>query len=676
MQTETIIFIILAGVAALLLALFQYLYKSKKSKLNLVLSLLRLITIFAILLLLINPKFEKITYFNEKPNLVVAIDNSESIKYLGHADNANRIIDKLKADTQLNDKFNMSYFAFGNSFKTLDSLNFNEPQTNLASVFNNLSKVYKNTVAPMILITDGNQTYGSDFEFVSNDYQQSIYPIILGDTISYSDLKIEQLNVNKYAYLKNKFPVEIITVYNGSTNVNSELIVTQTGTIVYRQNLSFSKEKNVQTINLTLPASKVGVNAYNARLVPLDNEKNIINNNKPFAVDVIDEKTNVTIVSNMSHPDIGALKKSIESNEQRSVTILSPNEYLNAQDDFQLAILYQPNNMFSSVFETLDQSGSNRFVITGTQTQWSFLNSIQNNYKQEITGQTEDFQASTNYNYATFIIDDLGFESFPPLQSEFGSIVFNNKVDPILYKNINGNFSEEPLMVTFEDEGRHEAVLLGENIWRWRAQSYLENKSFQQFDNFIGKLVQYLSSNKQRRRLNIDYESFYNGNGSIKITAQFFNKSYEFDTKRKLNIVLKETTKDTTTTLPFVLKQNNYEVDLSSFPSADYDFTVYVDNGGVSQSGHLKILDYSVEQQFLNANVTKLEEVATNSLGRSYFIDSSDGIFEDLLNDSRYVTIQKSVKKSVPLIDFKYLLALIALCLAIEWFLRKYNGLI
>ncbi len=676
MQTKTLIFIILAGVAALLLALFQYLYKSKKSKLRIVLSFLRFISIFAILLLLINPKFEKITYFNEKPNLVVAVDNSESIKHLNQVDNANRIIGTLKDNEQLNYRFNISYFAFGNSFKTMDSLSFSEPQTNLASVFNNLSQVYKNTVAPTLLITDGNQTYGSDFEFVSKDYKQSIYPIILGDTITYSDLKIEQLNVNKYAYLKNKFPVEIITVYNGSTNVNSELIVTQNTSVVYRQSLIFSKEKNVHTINLTLPANKVGVNAYNARIIPLSNEKNVVNNNKPFAVDIIDEKTNVAIVSSISHPDIGALKKSIESNEQRNVAILSPIEFLNIQDDFQLAILYQPNNTFKAVFETLEKSGSNSFVITGTQTQWSFLNNIQTNYKQEITEQTENFQASINDNYATFIIDDLRFESFPPLQSEFGGITFNKKVDPILYKSINSNIIEEPLMVTFEDNGRREAILLGENIWRWRAQSYLNNKSFQQFDDFIGKLVQYLSSNKQRRRLNIDYESFYNGNGSINITAQFFNKSYEFDAKGKLNIVLKETNKDSTTTLPFVLKQNNYQVDLSSFPSGDYDFTVIANNGEVSQSGHLKILDYSVEQQFLNANETKLQQVATNSFGAAYFIDNTNALVSDLLSDSRYVTIQKSVKKNVPLIDFKYLLLLIALSLAIEWFLRKYNGLI
>ena len=676
MQIETLLYILIAGIVALLLALLQYLYKSKKSKLHLVLTFLRFITIFAVLLLLINPKFEKVTFYNEKPNLVIAIDNSESIKHLNQVDNANLLLNTLKNNAELNQRFSLEYYTFGNSIKTIDSLDYNESQTNLSSVFTNLAQIYKNTTSPTILITDGNQTYGRDYEFVSNNYKQPIYSIILGDTITYSDIKIQQLNVNKYAYLKNKFPVEIITVYNGNTTVNSQLRITLGNTAVFQQNLNFSKTQNSQTINVTLPANRVGVNTYVASITPIDNEKNIVNNTKPFAVEIINQKTNVAIISDMSHPDIGTLKKAIESNEQRSVSIVSPNEYLNTQDDFQMVILYQPNNTFKAVFEALDTNRSNRFVITGAQTQWSFLNEIQNNYTQEVTSQLEDLEASKNDNYATFIVDNLDFDGFPPLQSEFGSITFNTPAESLLYKRINSNIIDEPLMATLEYSNRREAVLFGEGIWSWRAQSYLNTKSFEQFDNFIGKLVQYLSSNRKRQRLNLNYESFYNENGNVKISAQFFNKNYVFDAKADLTITLKDTNLDTTSTIPFVLKQNNYQVDLSNFLAGDYDFTVTVNNGEVSQTGHLKILDYNVEQQFLNANVTKLQQVATNSAGASYFIEKSNALISDLLNDSRFAIIQKSSKKSVPLIDFKFLLALIAVSLAIEWFLRKYNGLI
>jgi hypothetical protein len=453
-------------------------------------------------------------------------------------------------------------------------------------------------------------------------------------------------------------------------------MVTTGNSIVFRQQLDFSKTNNASNINFTLPANRVGVNSYTARIKALNNEKNIVNNSKPFAVEVIDQKTNIAIISDIVHPDIGMLKKAIESNEQRTVSIVTPNTFLNVKDEFQLVILYQPNTKFKSVFEALETNGVNKFIIAGSETQWTFLNQIQDNFELDVTMQFEDYQALLNTNFTTFIVDDLDFNSFPPLRSEFGDITFNTTAEILLYKKINNTLTDLPLLLTFENNNKREALLLGENIWKWRAQSYINEKSFQQFDNFIGKLVQYLATNRKRNRLNVDHESFYNGNGNIIISAQFFNKNYEFDAKASINLLIKNKETNNESIVPFVLKNNNYQADISGYLPGEYDFTVRANNGEVSSSGSFQILDYNVEQQFLNANVTKLQQVATNSKGSSYFIKNTDSLIPNLLNDSRYSIVQKSTKNVVPLIDFKYLLALIVLSLSIEWYLRKYNGLI
>ncbi|MEZ4781535.1 MAG: VWA domain-containing protein [Flavobacteriaceae bacterium] len=499
MSSQTLVFIILAGISALLIALFQYAYKVKKNRLKTVFVFLRFITIFAILLLIINPKFEKTAFYNVKPNLVIAVDNSQSINHLEQNKNALNLLSRLDANSDLKEKFNLSFYEFGNELNatTIDSLSFSKPQTNISKVFNDLSQIYDKDISPTILISDGNQTYGYDYEYDLKAYGQPVYPIILGDTITYTDLKIQQLNVNKYAYLKNNFPVEIIATYNGNDAISTQLVVSSGNSIVFRQPLNFSKTDNASTINFTLPANRVGVNSYTARLEALDNEKNTINNSKPFAVEVIDQKTNVAIVSDMVHPDLGMLKKSIESNEQRSVSIVTPNEFLNTVGNFQLAILYQPNSKFRQAFEVIENSGINKFIIAGSKTQWSFLNQIQNIYSLDITQQFEDYQATLNPNFTAFIIDDLDFSSFPPLVSEFGDINFNTTAEILLYKKVNNTLTDLPLLLTFENNSKREAVLLGENIWKWRAQSYLNDKSFQQFDNFIGKLVQYLATNKK-----------------------------------------------------------------------------------------------------------------------------------------------------------------------------------
>jgi len=646
------------------------------SKLNMLFAFLRFLSIFSVLLLLINPKFNQITLKIEKPNLIIAVDNSSSIIHLNQNEKVINFVESLSNNEALKNKFNLEFYTFGERFKNSDSITFSENQTNINEAFIKLSQIYKDSNSPTLLISDGNQTLGNDYEFAFSKYNQAIYPVILGDTISYTDLRIEQLNVNKYAFLKNKFPVEAILVYKGNGNQTSKLQVVKGNTTVFSQTVNFNKTNNSEVVNFTLPSLKTGVNTYKATLLPINTEKNKINNSKNFAVEIIDQKTKIAIVSDFIHPDLGTFKKSIESNEQHSVSLLNSNEIINQLNDFQLVILYQPTYKFKNIFEVLNKENKNRFVVVGTKTDLNFLNSIQKAYQYEITQQLEDYQAELNLNYSPFLIDDINFESFPPLQSHYGSIDFKLPFQTILNRTVRGIATNDPLLATFETKERREAVIFGENIWKWRAQSYINSKSFNQFDDFIGKLVLYLASNKRRERLNLEYESFYNGSTNIVLKAQFFDKNYQFDAREQLNIIVKDKNSGDEKILPLILKNNNYEVDLSSLSPSEYSFTVRASNENISKSGSFKILEYNVEQQFLNANVTKLQQLSTNSSGLSYFIDNSERVISDLLNDNRYASVQKSNKNSLPLIDWKFLLFIIALSLSAEWFLRKYNGLI
>lgn len=677
MIESSVFYIILAFITALLLALFQYVYKSKlNTKLKATLTVLRTMSLFAVLLLLINPKFETNTYNDEKPILVVAVDNSESVSYLGQDKNVNNILKSITDNPEVKKRFNIETYSFGKSFKPLDSLNFLEHQSNISNALKQVGEVYSSQVAPIVLLSDGNQTYGKDYSFVSSAVKQPVYPVILGDSTIYTDLSIKQLNVNRYVFLKNKFPVEIIANYNGSEPVVTEIKIWSGNSMVFRKSIQFDATKTSEIVTTTLPANSVGVKTYRAELVPLSQEKNTVNNSKNFGVEVIDQKTNIALVSDIIHPDLGAIKKSIESNEQRNVDILKPQDYFTKINDYQLVILYQPTNNFNNVLKQISSQNLNSFIITGNTTNFSLLNNLQSAFKQTVTNQSEDFQPQLNRNYNTFIIDNLSFEDYPPLQSEFGTIEFSVPNDVILSKTVNGIDTNQPMLSTFEVSDTKHALLSGEGIWRWRAQSFLESDSFNDFDNFIGKLVQYLSSSKKRSRLNIDYKSFYNGNDDLIISAQYFTKNYEFDNSAALTIILKNKDNGNIREVPLLLNNGNYSVDLSGIEAGVYNFTVKHNTESIASSGNFEVLEYNVEQQFLNADVEKLRALAENSEGNAIFYDETDKLISELLSDNRYATIQKSTKNVVPLIDWKYLLVLIALSLFVEWFIRKYNGLI
>jgi hypothetical protein len=586
------------------------------------------------------------------------------------------LVDLLYNSDNLNTKYDLNFYRFGSEFAELDSLTFSEKRTNIFKALKQTEALFKNETAPTVLISDGNQTLGKDYEFSSVTFSNEIFPVIAGDSTQYVDLKLEQLNTNRYSFLKNQFPVEAILVYSGRGSVSSQFVITQGGSRVFSQNLSFSENENTQTIRTTLPASKVGLQRYSAQLIPLDDEKNKVNNQKAFAVEVIDQATNVLVVSDHVHPDLGALKKAIETNEQRTVTFKKPSEAVSVINDYQLVVLFQPERSFASVYAEIAKLKKNTLTLTGTLTDWNFLNGVQQNFSKDASNQSEEITAVLNTNYGAYAVEDIGFEDFPPLRTEFGELGINVPHEILLRQYINGFATNSALLASMELNGKRDAILDGEGLWRWRAHSYLETESFNDFDEFMGNIVQYLASNKRRSRMEVTYETFYYNNNALRVSAQYFDKNFVFDNRAQLTISLKNEETEEVTQFPMLLKNNFYEVDLNTLPAGNYSFTVSVKDEGIARSGNFTILEFNVEQQFLNANVTKLQRVATNTGGTSHFIDQTEALITELVENDNYKSIQKTDQKVVPLIDWKYLLGLIVLALSTEWFIRKYNGLI
>ena len=655
----------------------MYGYKTKyNGSLKWLFATLRFLTLFSILLLLINPKFVVETYSIEKPKLSIMVDNSMSIRELGQVDKVKKINNYLRGSKQLNDKFDLSFFSFGSDLSDSDSLTFSEKNTNISSALSTVDELFKNEIAPTLIITDGNQTLGNDYEFYRAKSKNAVFPVVVGDTTTYTDLKIALLNTNRYAFLKNQFPVETVLVYSGALPVKSKFVVKLGSSIVYKENVSFSSSNNTKTISFSLPASEVGLQKYTLEILAVKDEKNTANNVKKFAVEVIDESTNVLVVSKISHPDLGAFKKSITSNEQRRVTFKKPSEAISILNDYQLILLYQPDLSFRRLYLEIQKLKKNSIVFTGLETDWNFLNGIQKNYQKNVINQSEYVSGALRPNYSTFAVADIGFSNFKPLRTFFGDLELLVPNQVLLDQFIGGIASESPMLVTMEVDGNRHALWDGQGIWKWRAQSYLETDSFEDFDDFFGKIIQYLASNKRRSRLEVAANSFYYNNGNVSVSAQYFDKNFVFDSRASLSISVTNTETNEKVTLPMLLRNNVFEIDLNMLTAGVYTYTVTDTGQTVARSGSFTVLDFNVEQQFLNAQVTKLNKLALNTGGELFFITENEVIINALLADNRYQQIQKRAQKVVPLIDWEYLLGLIILLLSAEWFIRKYNGLI
>ena len=677
MQLQTVFLILFAAILALGLVIFQYYYKSKsKGTLYIALSFLRFVALFCVFLLLINPKITKEQYSLEKANLIILADNTTSI---GQANGVNQLVNAKKLieeNTNIAEKFNVSEYVFGTELNSLDSLSFTEKATNIGRALSSLNEIFAGSNTAILMLTDGNQTLGEDYEFSGGRQKFPIYPLVVGDTTSYQDIRIDQVNTNKYAFLKNKYPMEIFVSYQGKNTVSTTLTITEAGQNLYRKQIVLSETENSQIINTVLDATTVGIKNIKISLSPLENERNIANNSRQIGIEVIDEKTNIALVSNMLHPDLGALKKAIESNEQRSVSIIKPSLSPNELEQFDLFIIYQPDTSFEKVYSYIENKGANIFTITGPKTDWTFLNKVQNSFQKNSYDQKEEVTPILNAGFTHFDISDLTVSEYPPVETTLGELLITASYENMLSQRIKGVDLNEPLFTVLETNLRREAILLGENIWKWRVQSYREDQEFKKFDDFISKVILFLANSKPRSRLTLEYENIYQGLNEATIKATYFDETFVFDNNATLNLILSGIENNTSRQIPMLLKKGYYEADISTLPSGDYSFTASVKDENLTKTGKFTILDYDLEKQLLSSNYKKLDRLAKSTNATLYFPSQVSNFIDNIIKDNRFVPIQKSKQNVVSLIDFKILLGIIVAALTAEWFIRKYNGLI
>lgn len=206
--------------------------------------------------------------------------------------------------------------------------------------------------------------------------------------------------------------------------------------------------------------------------------------------------------------------------------------------------------------------------------------------------------------------------------------------------------------------------------------SKISHKSNQSFDDFWSALFQYTAQKKKTKQLNLSYDKLYYSNEQVLLKASYVDVNYQIDTNASLWLYLTNKETKETKKMPFYLENSQYKVVLSNLKPGKYIFKVKVLDQDITNFGNFKILDYNVEQQFSTANLTALQNLAMKTGGNLSYPNRINKQIQRWVEASEYKSIQKSKIISKPLIDWQWLLGFIILSLSVEWFIRKYRGLI
>jgi len=661
-------------------------HQSWGKQINYLLTGLRFLLVSLLCLLLVGPFIKQIKNTLEKPTIVMAIDNSASI--VSVQDSAS--IQALKASLdntaqQLEENgYQLEYRSFSGA-ERLDSVSFHNESSDLSRMLGDIATDYEGrNVASVVLLSDGIYNQGVSPSY--RPYSYRLNTIGLGDTIPKQDINIRNLFYNKIAYQGNKFPLVVELANTGFEGETVNITVKNKGSVVASETLTFSNNRDVNTIEFLLEANSEGMQRYEIEVQSLEGEFTNQNNTSQAFVEIIEGKENILLLASSPHPDIKAIRLAIESNKNYELrtAILSVedlNESLLSEIKYDLVIFHQlpAKNRDNAVVRKYMEEASARWFIVGSQTDL-FTLSQNNNILNvaSVNNDTDEVSAVYNNSFNGFQLDvesQAIIEEYLPLTVPFGRIELKNNPEVLLYQKVGTVETSKPLLVSGEIEGKKTSVMLAEGLWQWRLQEYAKNDNTQAFDGFISKLTQFLSAKEDKRRFRVypEKDEFVDTEAVV-FQTEIYNEIYEEVYGYNISLSIKDETEEERK-YSYQTNESNTQYRVSNLPEGVYQYTATAEINGeqMQSSGEFTVRSLQIENLNLTANHQLLRELSSNTGGKFFTQNDLGQLAAQLQTQEARGKIYTS-EAFLPIINLKWLFFVLLILVSLEWGLRKYMG--
>lgn len=679
------IWVLLSLLVGLSYAFLLYTRKSELPKLiRQALFALRTMAVAVITFLLLAPLVRTENKTVEKPLIFLLQDNSASI-LASKAPGFNiKSYDKSIRDliNKLSENYEVKALNFGASTRPYTSLSYTDRVTNIGESFTYINDRYGNrNIGAVILATDGIYNRGSNPQYEAQSIKSPIYTVALGDTIPKKDLLISNVNYNNIVYLGNDFQVEVeLEAYQSKGKSTRLTVFGRTGPI-FSKAVSIPASEYRIRIPVIIPAKQKGIQRFTVNISPIQGELSTENNTYTFFVEVLDGRQSVLILANAPHPDIAAIKQSIETNKNYEVKTqfagsFNPEDILKAN----LIILHQlPSQAVpSSTLKPLIAGKSLLFVV-GEQTNISAFSSMQDLLTIVGTGSSQEAFPKYNPNFYDFVISEASkskITRFPPLITPFGNYALKTNATTLFTQQIGKLATDRPMVLFSRDGDQRTAVIAGEGLWRWRLEDFKDNGSHQAVDELLTKTVQFISSRDDKRKFRVyAAKNTIDENEHIKLNAELYNNAYELINTPEVLLTLKNR-EGKSYSFQFSRSANSYVLDAGNLPPAEYSFIGTTQLGGnkYRAEGRVIVTKELSELRQTTANHQILNNIANQSGGELLYPAEIYTIYDRLKKNELVKDISYENRRYEDMINLKWLFFVILALLTIEWFSRKRNG--
>lgn len=657
--------IIMALAIGAVYASLLYLFSRKYSKgLTVLLFALRTIVVATMVMLFINPHIKQKINKIEKPIIVFAQDNSESmVEYPQSVDSVKNALEK---------HYSVDYHGFGDQY------------TNISEALNTIARqYYKRNVGAVVLLSDGIVNQGVNPELTIENYPFPIFSVTLGDTVAHPSMTIKDVKCNKTVQANMLFPLRVTANALNNKGKDMNIMVKMDGVEVENITIPVTSNRFSKTFDFNIDSGNEGTKQIDINVETLHGTSLQTESSRRVFITVTDKKYRVLCIARAPHPDIAAIKSALDDHFEFETRyydgILNDDDVatrlITSLQGIDLVILHQVSLKMPT--PTL--------CIIGANTDYDALNKSQDivTIKRGAANTNLDVKARFNNAFGLFTINsDIKNEiqSYPPLSLPHSDITLSGRHDVLFNMNVMDVETPLPLLVFANDnDGKKQAFLFGTGCWRWKLYEYFHHKNNDGFNEIFSKTVKYLLTEKDKELI-VNHKDNYLNTENISISAELRNPSRELFNEPDLFITItqRDDVHSVSTTYDYVFSkgERNYNLNIGMLPEGIYKYRAHTSYGGVeyNANGIFTVESIGIEKQDLTADIGRMRSLAAQTGGKQYYITDIQQLTEDLQNDERITSVSRQETRYDDLINLKWLFVSILALITIEWVIRKMFG--
>lgn len=660
-------------VIILVAAAFSFFLYSKKgvpwnSNQNRILAALRFLSVFMLLCLLLEPSIKQVINGTEPPIIALAIDNSQST--VASITDSTALKSEIQSIERELSELDIDVEVY--SLDQSDSIHFNQRTTDLSNLLKRVDDgLQGRNFAATILFSDGIFNRGSSPAFRS--YLAPIFSVGLGDTIPPRDINISRVLYNKISFKGNETPLQVEINQKGYDNKLVKVILSEQGKVIAEKEVRLTKA--VQEIEFLLKNEEEDLRHLVVSIPLFEDEAIKENNRSDLFMEVIDGREKVLIIASAPHPDVKAIRSTLEATENYQTELFIPGMHDEEPTEIFDVIIYHGAFTSSVNFQQKENPGiwyifSNESSLTSANKALPYLDIKRNG------SQPDKVSGSFNQNFSKFKIEDVSaFEEFPPLEVPFGDYSLSGPVEVLMFQKLGNISTNKPLMVFYDDGNKKSAVLMGQNIWRWKLQESAINENSAQFQNFITKTVQFLSVKNDKKRFQFKpRKTTFLDSQPIVFDSEVYNDIYERVYGNTINLTI---TSEEGEIQKFDYQDSEFNSSFKVPPleSGIYSFSASLQLGDKTFSDKGEFLVENVNPEYVNltANHNLLKLVSLKSGGQYIHFSNVNELIASI-KAQNFKSVIRSSESFFPLLNSFLWFLVIFLLFSTEWFLRKYWG--